>query len=292
MLYTDLIMNSYFVFKCVCMPKNYPDYLILTLEEFKESLEDEDIFRIVNNIIIDHSPTLGRDLFHPKAHMPLLLQLDMDHRKLGFDMLFYNIVIFPDGMIGYCRPVNMIPGGLQRNMSHDVSICVLGNFSEGQDQLTTEQESTVPELVSFLCKKLDILPDIQHITYVNWYNQLTGELDDTSGKIDIHHKSGPGVNFFGGLSAESAEIHLIPLIRVKYKLNKIPSSDRLIGKKVKKAIVTSDSLRVRDLPQAEGLTLAKLRRGTIIPVYESADGWMRISKKTSRWVSDRFVELV
>jgi hypothetical protein len=285
-------MNSYFVYKCVCMPKNYPDYLVLTLEEFKESIEEEDIFRIVNNVIIDHSPSIGHDLFHPKAHMHLLLQLDMEHRKLGFDMLHYNLVIFPDGMIGYCRPVNMIPGGLRRNMSHDVSICVLGNFSDGGDQLTSEQECVVLEILSYLCKKLDISPDTEHITFLNWYNQLTGEMDDTSGKIDSLHKSGPGVNFFGGLSAKSSETFLIPLLKVKYKLNKIPTSDRLNGRKVKQAIVTSDSLRVRDLPQAEGLTLAKLRRGTIVPVYESMDGWMRISKKTSRWVSDRFVEIV
>lgn len=274
------------------MPKNYPDYILMDIDDFREMMIEDEIYRLVNTIIIENEPVNNYEEFHYKAHMNYLLSLDMLHRKHGLERLSYNLVIFPDGMIGYCRPLDMIPGGFGRDFSHDISICVAGNFNEGFDVMSKEQEAVLTDVVAYLCKKMDIIPDAEHVTYANWYNLATGVIDNIEGSVDEYHKSSPGSAFFGGLSVERANTGFMPLVQVKYKLNKLKSPERLSGKKVKKAIVISDSLRVRDLPQAEGHTLSILHRGTIVPVYENIQGWVRIAKKQSRWLSERFVEML
>jgi hypothetical protein len=274
------------------MPKNYPDYILMEIDEFRQVMFEDEIYRLVNTLIIDNEPVENYDDFHFKAHMGYLLGLDMLQRRNGLERLAYNLVIFPDGMIGYCRPLDMIPGGIGRDHSHDISICVAGDFKKGGDKMSKEQEGVLTDVVAFLCKKLDMTPDEKHITYANWYNIATGKLDNQNGTVDGCHKSGPGTSFFGGLSVENARTNFILLVKVKYKLNKLKSPDRLSGKKVKKAIVISDSLRVRDLPHSEGQTLSILHRGTIVPIYENIQGWLRIARKQSRWLSERFVEIL
>ena len=274
------------------MPKNYPDYILMDIDDFREMMFEDEIYRLVETIIIENEPVADYEDFHYKAHMGYLLGLDMRQRRHGYERLTYNLVIFPDGMIGYCRPMDMIPGGFGRDHSHDISICVVGNFNEGGDVMSKEQETVLTEVVAYLCKKLDMTPDARHITYANWYNLATGGVDNERGDVDEYHKSSPGTAFFGGLSIDGANTGFLPLVQVKYKLNKFKSPERLSGKKVKKAVVISDSLRVRDLPQAEGRTLSILHRGTVVPIYESIQGWVRITKKQSRWLSERFVEML
>jgi hypothetical protein len=274
------------------MPKNYPDYILMDIDDFRQMMMEDEIYRIVDTIIIENEPVENYKDFHYKAHMGYLLSLDMAQRKHGFERLTYNLVIFPDGMIGYCRPLDMIPGGIGRDHSYDLSICVAGNFNKDGDDMSKEQESVLTEVVAYLCKKLDMTPDSEHITYANWYNLATGQIDNKTGLLNEYHKTSPGTAFFGGLSVEQATLGFIPLVQVKYKLNKLKSPERLSSKKVKKAVVISDSLRVRDLPESEGKTLSILHRGTIIPVYENIQGWVRIARKQSRWLSERFVEML
>jgi hypothetical protein len=272
------------------MPKNHPDYQVMSLDEFKTLVTQSRFSRTIKTIINEHSSPFTYAHFDPKFKMQLLLDMDMRDRQYGYSSICYHVVVFPDGGIGYCRPIDDIPGGFIKDNSTDITVCAIGDFNEEGDVMTPEQQMSVVEVNAILCRKFSLRPGSATVTLACWYNLVSGELD--GGGDPLHHKNSPGKNFFSGPSLEDAETEFIRLVKVRYKLNKLEKEQVLSYDGLFKVIVTSDSLRVRDLPSADGETIGKLERGTTVMVYEEDDRWYRIDEHEHLWISARFADVV
>jgi hypothetical protein len=272
------------------MPKNHPDYQVMTLVEFKALVTNSRFSRTVRTIINEHSAPFTYAHFDPKFKKQLLLDMDMRDRQFGYSSICYHVVVFPDGDIGYCRPIDDIPGGFVKDNSRDIIVCAIGDFNDDGDVMTADQQKAVVDVNAILCRKFSLKPSAQTITLACWYNLVTGELD--GGGDPMHHKSSPGKFFFLGSSIDEAELEFIRLVKVRYKINKMEKEQVVTFNGLFKAIVTSDSLRIRNLPSADGETIGKLERGTTVVVYEDDDRWFRIDEFEHLWISARFADVV
>ena len=175
-------------------------FILMNILSFSRYLKDLTINRRIDIIQNHHTWKPNYDNFNGDDHFDDLKAMDRYHEKSrGFSDVAQNITIFPDGIIGICRPLNIVPAGIRGANSHGICIEHYGNFDEGGDIMTEAQKDSIISVNSLLCKKFNLEPSTKTIVYHTWYAS----------------KSCPGTNFFGGNSKEMAEANFIPLIKAK-----------------------------------------------------------------------------
>ncbi len=206
-----------------------------------------------------------------------------------------NITTFPSGKIAVCRPINRIAAGIAGANTGAICIEHFGNFDIDGDVMTQQHRDIIISVNAILCIKFDIVPSTPSIVYHHWFNGSGRRLNPetiNSGEVQRRalQKSCPGTNFFleenndfNGNTLLSAEANFYPLIR-EY-ISKISNEDTTsISMQV-----TASGLNVRTGPSIRFAIKRVLIRGTIVQVYENANGWSRISQSQQEWVCSTYI---
>lgn len=192
-------------------------HILMTKEEFKEWLSNQQITREIRVIQHHHTWKPSYKHFHGDNHFQMLTSMQHHHMKtMGWRNIAQNITTFPDGKIAVSRPLNMAPEGSigpKANM-YGIAIENVGNFDIGQDEMTEEQKDSILFVTALLSLKFNLEPSIDTITYHHWWHFKTKErVLDHAKSNEV--KSCPGTNFFGGNSTKAAEAYFYPLVREK-----------------------------------------------------------------------------
>lgn len=272
------------------MPNNSPGFKTLTLDQFSEWIKTVRISRVVDTIQIHHSVVPNYGHFDGKNHMKLMMLMDMQDRQRGASRIGQHITVFPDGKIGLGREMDENPYGIVKDNSTDICIKCVGNFDTDIDNMSAAQKESIVTTLALLCKKFNIEASVDRIVYPHWYHLATGKRDN--GGPGTSHKSSPGSNFFGGNKVDEADAILIPLVKKKLAKVSIPAEQIAKHDTTAKAVVTADSIRVRNEAHPTAETIDFLERGTRVSIYEEKDGWYSIDTVEPRWISTRFVQVL
>lgn len=201
-------------------PKKYNmqgQYILLTKEEFKEWLFNNEFNRKISIIQQHHTWLPSYKHFHGSNHFNILHGMETYHvKKMRWKNIAQNITTFPDGLVAVSRPFNMAPEGSigPKANATGISIENIGNFDIGCDVMSKEQKETIVYITALLCIKFGLTPSIDTITYHHWWHYKTGErVLDNAAKYDV--KTCPGTGFFGGNTTENAKTHFYPLVSRK-----------------------------------------------------------------------------
>ncbi|MEN2399369.1 amidase [Flavobacterium sp. MC2016-06] len=207
-----------------------------------------------------------------------------------------NITTFPSGKIAVCRPINRIPAGIAGANTGAICIEHFGNFDIGGDVMTQQHRDIIIAVNAILCIKFDIVPSTPLIVYHHWFNSSGRRFNPetiNSGEVQLRalQKSCPGTNFFleesndfKGNTLLSAESNFYPLIRDYIaKMNDDDNTSVSM-------LVTASGLNVRIGPNTRFAVKRVLIRGTIVQVYEHANGWSRVSQNQQEWVNSTYLK--
>ena len=173
-------------------------FILMNRLSFTRWLRDQKIDRRIDLIQNHHTWKPNYSNFNGDDHFDDLKAMDNYHENHnGWSDIAQNITIFPDGIIGICRPLNIAPAGIKGANSHGICIEVYGNFNKSGDVMTHAQKESVIHVNAVLCQKFALRPSLETIVYHTWHAS----------------KTCPGTNFFGGNTKEDAEKNFIPLIK-------------------------------------------------------------------------------
>lgn len=185
-------------------------FILCNKSGFLKYLQDTDFRRTVNRIQYHHTYKPDYSNFNGDDHFDDLKAMDRYHeQKRGWSDIGQNITIFPDGLIGICRPFDVTPAGIYGANKHALCIEVYGNFDEGADKMTHAQASACTFVGAALSLEFDFTPDTDTVIYHHWWNSKGKRTNGSDGGA----KSCPGTAFFGGNKLEDAEANLIPKIK-------------------------------------------------------------------------------
>jgi hypothetical protein len=194
-------------------------HMLMTKEEFKEWLSQQQVTRKINLIQQHHTWKPSYEHFNGNNHFTLLKGMENHHIKtMGWDNIAQNITTFPDGKVAVSRPLNVAPEGTigDKANAHGITIENIGNFDVGNDTMTKEQKETIVYITALLSLKFGLTPSIDSITYHHWWHYKTKErVLDNAKNNEV--KSCPGTGFFGGNSTADAKRNLYPLVKKKMR---------------------------------------------------------------------------
>lgn len=268
-------------------------FQLMNIDEFGAWLNAQQVSRVISLIQNHHTYLPDYTHFTGRNHFERLRSMKEYHMvHNNWSNIAQTFTTFPDGMIAVCRSLNEVPVGIKGHNSKGICIEHFGNFDRDKDQMTPAHRNTIVKMNALLCKKFGLPADTVHIVYHHWYDLNTGQRRDGKGVT----KSCPGTAFFGGNKVEDAEAGFIPLIlaemggeaqpRVMPGQGVVAQHDGLMA-----GIVTASSLNVRKGAGAGFPVTAALSAGSTVNIYESVNGWLRISDN-NEWVSERFVTKV
>ncbi|WP_428232651.1 SH3 domain-containing protein [Flavobacterium sp.] len=206
-----------------------------------------------------------------------------------------NITTFPSGKIAVCRPINKIPAGITGANTGAICMEHFGNFDQGGDVMTQLHRDAIIAVNAILCMKFDLVPSTSSIVYHHWFNSSGKRFSPetiNSGEVQRKalQKSCPGTNFFlkegndfKGNTLLSAEANFYPLIRERMAARNTEHSSLV------RMQVDASGLNVRKGPSTEFAAIRALRRGSIVQVYESVNGWSRINQSEEEWVRSAYL---
>lgn len=202
------------------VPKNmnmHGQYILMTREEFKNWLFNNQFNRKINKIQHHHTWAPSYKHFKGSNHFELLKSMETFHKQQRkWKTIAQNITTFPDGKIAVSRPFNMEPEGSIGAKANQGAIMIenVGNFDRGYDVMTAAQKETIVTITALLSIKFGLTPSIDTITYHHWWDMKTGERVLDKG---YRVKTCPGTAFFGGNTTISANKNFYPLVLDKMK---------------------------------------------------------------------------
>ena len=259
----------------------YGKFLLFNMEEFEKWLNDTSINRDIKVIQNHHTYEPDYKSFN-KNYYELLSSIENYHLKRGFSEIAQNLTTFPDGLIAVCRSFEKDPAGIKGANTGAICIENVGNFDS--DVMTQKQKTAILNTNAALCKRFKIIPSINTIIYHHWFDLNSGLRTNGTGIT----KTCPGIKFFGGNTVEDADKYFIPEIIRKLDMFKVLKSDVSY---VKTGIVTASVLNCREDSSIKSAIIGKLKRDTIVNIYNENNGWYLISNKSSRWVSKEYIKI-
>ncbi|NMH68287.1 LysM peptidoglycan-binding domain-containing protein [Bacillus sp. RO3] len=208
-------------------------YVLMTREEFRDWLFNHEFTRRIGKIQQHHTYQPSYQQFTGTNHFSLMKGMEEYHvKEMGWKTISQQLTTFPDGKIAVGRPFNTPPEGsfglqnesAMRAIEADaLAIENVGNFDQGNNQMTAEQRETIITMTALLMMRFGLSPSLDTITYHHWWDINTGErvLDHGEGHAI---KTCPGTGFFGGNSTDHARNHFYPLVRKR--MNEISASWR------------------------------------------------------------------
>ena len=194
-----------------------PDFSILNPEEVLPYLQKlPEIKRVVKTIQHHHTwkpayiQFTGNHLKHIKR------MSNWFKRSRGFSAIAQHFTVFPDGKIGTGRNLKRDPAGIFGQNKGAISIENFGNFDEGNDMMSDEQQRAILTLTAALAQHFNIPLDTDHIVFHHWFDRKTGKRTDGEG----YTKTCPGTAFFGGNSVENCIDTFLPQVNaITYTLS-------------------------------------------------------------------------
>ena len=262
----------------------------MDVAEFKQWLEAQITGREIKVIQQHHTFLPDYTHFTGSNHFDRMLSMRTYHMvHLNFRDIAQHFTTFPDGMVGICRPLNLIPAGIKGANARGICIEHFGNFDSGHDQMTPAHRDTIVQLTAMLCRKFSLSVDTESIIYHHWYDLNSGIRRDGKGAT----KTCPGTGFFGGNKVEDAQREFIPLVQVALQQYGQPAGNIIPQAEIPveisgTGIVTASRLRVRLGPGTNYPVVNSLGAGAVVLIFESKNGWARINTD-NHWISERFV---
>lgn len=256
----------------------------MTLSGFETWLKSLRVSRTVLKIQQHHTYTPGYIHFTGSNHFERQKAMRDHHVNTnGWKDIGQHFTIFPDGTILTGRSMEDSPACIYGQNTNSVCIENFGDFDKGKDVMTEEQKQSIIGVTALLCQKFNIPVSTDFIIYHHWFNLSTGARNNGT----KNNKSCPGTSFFGGNKVEDCQKNFIPL--VNSALSGTIKTD--VSDVEKYVCVTANSLNVRIQPNASSPRAPErpsVPLGSILRVYAEKDGWLKISKSDSRWVSERY----
>ena len=109
--------------------------------KWRGSLVYRDVKKVVDTIVLHHSAS-GLNLTPDMIHA--------EHLKLGWTGIGYHFVITPDGKIYEGRPIVAVGSNVEKQNTHIIGICFIGNFDINNQKPTKEQIKSGQDLIKYL----------------------------------------------------------------------------------------------------------------------------------------------
>lgn len=267
------------------MKKEQDGFILMDKQGFSEWLKTQNISRQIKRVQNHHTWKPDYTHFNGNDHFSRLRSMKNHHVNTnGWSDIAQNLTTFPDGTIAVCRSLNTTPVGIKGANTGGICIEHLGNFDEGQDEMTEAHKDTIIYLNAELCAKFNFQPNTQSIVYHHWYDLQTGERKDGKGTT----KTCPGTHFMGGNKVKDAENHFIPEVLEVFRTlqpDSVHSGDILASGEV-----TASGLNVRSGAGTDYGIVDSLSKGTRVNIYEKSDGWYRINSNEN-WISAGYVKI-
>lgn len=265
--------------------KTQNGFTLMNPDEFITWLDSQQVNRLINAIQNHHTYSPGYSHFTGNNHFALLKGMrDYHVINNGWRDIAQNLTTFPDGSIATGRPLQDIPAGIKNQNARGICIEHVGNFDAGKDQMTEAQRNTIVLVNAALCEKFNLKPSPETILYHHWFDLNTGQRTGGSGIT----KTCPGSAFFGGNKEDAAKKNFIPLIS-KY-LNKMLGIQEVeIDRGSARFFyhVTAGNLNIRSGAGGIFGRIGSVSNGSILPVYEVSNQWLKIDKD-EKWVSANY----
>lgn len=260
-------------------------FTLYTLNEFEAYLKNLRVGRTVLYIQQHHTFMPSYQHFNGNNHFELQKGMKDYHVGTnGFIDIAQHYTIFPDGTVMTGRSMELAPAGIKGFNSGAICIENLGNFDLGKDAMKPEQKTAIIKATALLANKFSIPVNTDKIVYHHWFNLSTGERNNGT----KNNKTCPGTNFFGGNKVADCQTKFLPL--VKTEVNNL-TSPQAASPVLEYRIVTADFLNIRVAPNSDAVKVPgrdAIGLATVIRVYETNNGWCRISSSAQHWVSGRF----
>lgn len=276
-------------------------FRIFLFKEFAEYIRQTTFQRKIKFIQNHHTWKPDYSNFNKPGmvHMTLLENMRHDHiHSRGWSDIGQNITIFPDGRIGLCRALDIIPAGIYGANTGGICIENLGNFDINGDTMSAAQKEAIINTNAILCMKFGLRPRPAEVVYHHWYDTKGKRFSDediNSGKVLLNklQKTCPGTNFFSapgqafkGNTITAATANFYPLITTAMsQLQQAPVTPVHTTEKT----VTADTLNVRAGRGVGFDIVRRLSRNMRIQVYETVNEWSRINPATEEWVSAKYL---
>ncbi|NQU85530.1 MAG: SH3 domain-containing protein [Mariniphaga sp.] len=257
----------------------------MTVDEFKEWIENFNVNRIVSHIQQHHTFLPGYAQFTDNNHFNMQNGMKNHHvTNNGWSDIGQHFSIFPDGIILTGRSLERSPACIKGNNANAVCIENVGNFDTGKDEMNEVQKDAILEVTAALCAKFHITANTDNILYHHWFNLATGERNNGSGS----NKNCPGSNFFNGNKVADSEVNFIPLVQaiIQNSHNVIPPPQI-----IKYATVKANRLNVRIGPGTNNSlarSIKSVKLGSVVKVFKEENGWYKISDQQDHWISGNY----
>jgi uncharacterized protein YraI len=259
-------------------------FIKLTVLEFENWINNLRVGRTITKVQQHH--TYSPSYIHFKGSNHFDLQKAMKNYHVthnGWNDIGQHFTIFPDGTVLTGRSLEKSPACITGQNAQSICIESLGNFDINGDNMNNVQSDAIVKITAMLCKRFGISINSNSIVYHHWFNLSTGERNNGT----KNNKSCPGTNFFGGNKVSDCETNFLPLLR-KFNSTTSFESSVVVDRYV---VVNTKTLNVRtgasaSSPIASGRGSATL--GSILRVFEEENGWLKISKSQSHWISGKY----
>lgn len=257
-------------------------FIQFSIEEFETWMLKKKVGRTILTIQQHHTYSPAYAQFKGDNHLKLQKGMaDYHIHSNGWRDIGQHLSIFPDGAIVTGRSFEFSPACILRNNAHAFCIENIGDFDQGQDEMTPEQRASILRVTALLCKKFGLEANSNTIVYHHWFDLRNGQRNNGIGGVN---KSCPGSDFFGGNTVADFEANFLPALKPFLT----PAATNAAVEKY--ACVSSKNLNVRSGPHYQKkLAGDPLRQFAIVRVYEqSENNWFKISKGENRWVSGKY----
>lgn len=267
------------------MEKKY-GFTLLEPTEFDAWIKAQNVARTVLYIQQHHTYIPAYEHFKGNNHFELQRSMQNVHTVVnGWMDIAQHFTIFPDGRIATGRSLEKTPAGILGFNAYAICIESIGNFDTDGDVMRQEQRNAIIKITASLAKRFNIPVNTDRIVYHHWFDLGTGVRTNGTGAT----KSCPGTGFFGGNNVADAQKNLLP--QVQAALQGIPGSFPALTVKMY-GTVTATSLNIRNAPSAAARKINAAAYGAVLRIYETKNGWHRISATKQEWVYGIYVARV
>lgn len=260
-----------------------------TISEFENYIKELRVARTILKIQLHHTYNPSYAHFNGNNHFDLQRAMKNYHvNHNGWNDIGQHFTIFPDGTVLTGRSVEKSPACIYGQNSNSICIENLGNFDLDGDLMYEEQKNAIVELTALLCKKFNLLVDVNRLVYHHWFDLRNGNRNNGSG----YNKSCPGTNFFGGNKVEDCEQYLLPLIKSKIADDEIKTDFSSV---IKYVVVKATKLNVREKSTSKSSKVKDRNPavfGAVLRVYKDENKWYKISNSQNHWVYSRYTKEV
>jgi hypothetical protein len=175
--------------------KTQNGFTLMNVHEFVQWFTNIRIARTILYLQQHHTFSPNYSLFNGTNHFSLQKSMKNHHVNVnGWSNIGQHFTIFPDGMVMTGRGLETSPACIYNRNANSICIENLGNFDNGNDQMTMEQKEAIVKVTAAICNKLAIPINTDKIVYHHWFRLTDGLRNNGAGG----NKSCPGTNFFGG----------------------------------------------------------------------------------------------